>query len=140
LVVQVVQRPPRRVRTTAFWTGKDFSDPVEYDLQGTPCDDVVAGEACSYAHDVQRLFPECRLLADLGVESYLGVPMLDSSGAVVGHLVLMDVRPIADEELKLSVLKIFAARGGVELERQLAEEALRESEERWRSLVANAPD
>jgi PAS domain S-box-containing protein len=140
LVVQGVGRPPRRARAIAFWNGSDFGGPLEYDLQGTPCEDVLQGEACCYSHDVQRLFPDCRILADLGVDSYLGVPIADSSGAVTGQLVVMDQRPVADEELKLSVLKIFAARAGVELERQLAEEALRESEERWRSLVANAPD
>jgi PAS domain S-box-containing protein len=139
-VVQGLGRPPLRARTLAFWNGDDLGGPLEYDLAGTPCEDVLAGEACCYSHDVQRLFPELRMLADLGVESYLGVPMVDSSGSVVGHLWVMDVHPVSDEELKLSVLKIFAARAGVELERQLAEEALRDSEERWRSLVANAPD
>jgi PAS domain S-box-containing protein len=140
MVVQGIGRPARRARTIAFWDGRDFVGPVEYEILGTPCEDVLAGEACCYSHDVQRLFPECKVLADLGVDSYLGVPIADSTGAVVGQLVVMDPRPISDEELKLSVLKIFAARAGVELERQLAEEALRESEERWRSLVANAPD
>jgi PAS domain S-box-containing protein len=139
-VAQGLGHPPTRARTIAFWNGADFGGPVEYDLAGAPCEDVIAGEACCYSHDLQRLFPDLRMLADLCAESYLGVPMLDSSGAVVGHLWVMDVRPVSDEELKLSVLKIFAARAGVELERQLAEEALRESEERWRSLVANAPD
>jgi len=140
LVVQGIGRPARRARTIAFWNGTDFADPMEYDIQGTPCEDVLAGEACCYSHDVQRLFPDFKALADLGVDSYLGVPIADSTGAVVGQLVVMDRRPISDEELKLSVLKIFAARAGVELERQLAEEALRVSEERWRSLIVNAPD
>jgi PAS domain S-box-containing protein len=140
VVVQNPVRPGAPARTIARWAGDDFGSPLEYDLKGTPCEDVMAGEACSYAHDAQRLFPEARILADLGVESYLGVPMLDSGGKVVGLLSVMHDQPVSDEERKLSVLKIFAARAGVELERQLAEEALRESEERWRSLVANAPD
>ncbi|MBI3855759.1 MAG: PAS domain S-box protein, partial [Planctomycetes bacterium] len=139
-VVQGLGRPPRRARTIAFWNGDGFAGPVEYDLADTPCESVIAGEVCCYSHDVQRLFPELRMLADLRAESYLGVPMVDSSGSAVGHLWVMDLRPVSDEELKLSVMRIFAARAGVELERQLAEEALRESEERWRSLVANAPD
>jgi PAS domain S-box-containing protein len=139
-VVQGLGHPARRARMIAFWNGTDFGAPFEYDLADTPCEEVIAGQVCCYTHDLQRLFPQMRLLADLGVESYLGVPMVDSSGSVVGHLCVMDVRSISDEELKLSVLKIFAARAGVELERKVAEEALRESEERWRSLVANAPD
>jgi PAS domain S-box-containing protein len=140
LVVQGIGRPAVRARTIAFWNGSDFAGPVEYEVRGTPCEDVLAGEACCYSHDVQRLFPDFKMLAQLGVDSYLGVPIADSTGAVVGQLVVMDVGPVSDVELKLSVLKIFAARAGVELERQLAEEALRVSEERWRSLVANAPD
>jgi PAS domain S-box-containing protein len=139
-VVRGLGTPPRRVRTLAFWNGGDFAGPIEYDLADTPCESVIGGEVCCYTHDLQRLFPQLKMLTDLGAESYLGVPMVDSTGAVVGHLWVMDVNPVSDVELKLSVLRIFAARAGVELERQLAEEALRESEERWRSLVTNAPD
>jgi PAS domain S-box-containing protein len=128
------------VSTDAFWNGTEFVGPLDRGLAGTPCEDVIHGEACSYGHDVQRLFPQDRLLVELEAESYMGVPIMDSTGDVVGLLSVLDVRPASDEERKLSVLKIFAARAGAELERQRGEEALRESEERWRSLVHNAPD
>jgi PAS domain S-box-containing protein len=140
VVAQRSVRGPGAVTMIAFWNGSGFVEPVERSLAGTPCEDVIQGDACSYGHDVQRLFPQDRLLAELGAECYLGVPILDSSGSVVGVLSVADVRPASDEERKLSILKIFAARAGAELERQQGEEALRESEERWRSLVQNAPD
>jgi PAS domain S-box-containing protein len=140
IVARLREKGADAVHTIAFWNGEGFVSSVERSLPGTPCEDVIEGMAVSYGHDVQRLFPQDRLLADLGAECYLGVPILDSSGTVSGVLSVMDVRPASDEERKLSVLKIFAARAGAELERQLGEDALRESEERWRSLVQNAPD
>ncbi|HLY11265.1 MAG TPA: PAS domain S-box protein, partial [Planctomycetota bacterium] len=140
IVARRSAKDPGSVNTIAFWNGEAFVEPLERGLSGTPCEDVIQGEAYSYGHDVQRLFPQDRLLADLGAECYLGVPILDSSGAVAGLLSVLDVRPASDEERKLSILKIFAARAGAELERQQGEEALRQSEERWRSLVQNAPD
>jgi formate hydrogenlyase transcriptional activator len=118
-------REPGRARVRAFWQDGRLGENFEYDLNGTPCLDVTRGEACWYAEKVQRLFPACRPLADLGVESYLGVPALNSAGEILGHLVVLDDKPLDRGPLWISVLKTFAARAGAELERERADEKLR---------------
>src|SRR5438093_3492168 len=47
----------------------------------------------------------------------------------------MDDKPMEDMEAHLSILRIFAARAGVELERKHAQEALQRSEGRLRTLL-----
>ncbi len=115
----------RKVRTLAFWKGDDFGENFEFDLAGTPCKAVVEGTVSCYARNLQALFPEDRYLADLGVESYLGIPMRDASGRVIGHLAVLDDKPLDEDPRRISVVGIFAARAGAELERKQAEEALR---------------
>ncbi|MFQ5777750.1 MAG: PAS domain S-box protein [Terriglobia bacterium] len=114
-----------RVRTLAFWTGTDFGENVEYDVAGTPCDKVVGGTMCYHPEGAQGLFPRDKDLVELRVEGYLGMPLFDSAGHVLGHLAVMDDKPMGDQPRGLSILKIFAARAGAELERKQAEEALR---------------
>ena len=58
-----------------------------------------------------------------GAESYCGVPLLDSSGACVGHLAIMDDKPMLDGLRGLAILRIFAARARAEIERLHAEAA-----------------
>src|SRR5262245_3247110 len=48
---------PRRVRTLAFYADHQLAPNIEYDLAGTPCENVVARRLCVYPTDVQRLFP-----------------------------------------------------------------------------------
>ncbi len=139
-VSKFVEGNRARVRTLAFWKGDGFLDNFEYDLPHTPCERVLAGEVCLFPEKVQDLFPEHREdLAKLGVESYLAIPVSDRSGTVMGHLAVMDTKPMHDDPRVLSVFKIFGVRAGAELEREQMDAQIKENEERLRDLFDEAP-
>ncbi len=139
-VSKFVEGTRTRVRTLAFWKGDGFLDNFEYDLPHTPCERVLAGEVCLFPEKVQDLFPDHREdLAKLGVESYLAIPVSDRSGAVMGHLAVMDTKPMHDDARVLSVFKIFGVRAGAELERERMDAMLKDNEERLRDLFDEAP-
>jgi PAS domain S-box-containing protein len=127
--------PEDRIRTLAFWKGDGYLDQVEYSLEGTPCTKVIQGETCHYAQDVQKLFPRDQDLTKLGVTSYLAVPLKDPKGRVLGHLVAMDVKPMALTADEIQVFKLFGERAGVEIYRQVIESSLREREETLRAIA-----
>ena len=127
--------PESRIRTLAFWKGDSYIDQVEYSLDGTPCTKVIEGETCHYAQDVQKLFPRDQDLITLGVSSYLAVPLKDPKRKVLGHLVAMDVKPMALTPDEIEVFKLFGERAGVEIYRQVIETSLREREETLRVIA-----
>lgn len=128
------------VRTLAFWAGDRFKDNFEYAIAGTPCEKVLAGELYYCADKVADLFPLHKEdLDQLGVQSYLAIPVTSASGAVLGHLAVMDRKPMELEQLDLSVFKVFGVRAGAELERTQMDAMLKENEERLRDLFDEAP-
>ncbi|WP_204104072.1 MULTISPECIES: PAS domain S-box protein [Spirulina sp. CCY15215] len=129
-ISQCLDPEKTRVRTLAFWQGQDFGDNFEYDLAHTPCESVIQGKVCLYPCDSQKLFPKDEDLVTLNVESYSAIPLNDSGGNILGHLAIMDVKPMTDTRTPELIVRIFAARAGAELERLQAEEALQTSKER----------
>ncbi|MEB3337898.1 MAG: PAS domain S-box protein, partial [Leptolyngbyaceae bacterium] len=119
LVTQFANPSKTRVRTLAFWAGDTFSEATEYDLANTPCQAVLKGTTCYYPRNVQHHFPDDSELAELGAQGYLGIPLIDSDGDILGHLAVLDNQPLEDTSTITLILKIFAARAGAELERQL---------------------
>jgi PAS domain S-box-containing protein len=114
-----------RARVLSFWQGERFVDEeIEYDVTNTPCHNVLQGRICHYAENLQALFPGDAGLVRLQAQSYLGAPMFDAAGAVIGHLAVLDVAPMPDPSQALDVLRIFAARAGAELERLKVEDSL----------------
>jgi len=113
-------------RTRALWMD-GLRPTFEYDVRDTPCMKVTTGQTCLYSHNVRQYFPHIELLAQLNAESFLGVPLWDSARRVIGHMVLVDDKPMSEDPLWISVLQTFATRAGVELEREQAEERLRDA-------------
>jgi PAS domain S-box-containing protein len=128
-----------RASTIALWAKDRIAENLEWTLAGTPCEDVVRGELCHHPSRVRQTFPDDKLLDDWGVESYLGVPLLNPDGDVLGHLAVFDEHSMPEEPRKLLIFRIFAARAAAELARLRLERKLRESEERFRDLYEEAP-
>jgi PAS domain S-box-containing protein len=98
------------------------------------------GKVASHPRDVQRLFPRDRELVELGAESYLGIPVFGASGQAIGHLAILHDKPMEQDDRGVATLKIFAARAGAELQRQRAEQALREMHQFSREIIHGASE
>jgi PAS domain S-box-containing protein len=130
---------PCRARTLGYWKRGEVVANVEWDLRGTPCEDVVSGNLCHHPHGVWRMFPTDRAFVDWRIESYLGVPLRDADGKTLGHLAVFDDRAMPDEPRRLYLFRVFAARAAGELQRLRDRQMLADSEQRFRDLYEEAP-
>jgi PAS domain S-box-containing protein len=110
------------IKTIAVCAAGEIIENFEYPLRDTPCETVVGKALCSYPQGVRQQFPRDRLLAEMGVEGYVGAPLHDSAGRPSGLLVVMARKALGNAEFVERVLRVFAARAAAELERMRAEE------------------
>ncbi len=109
----------KRAKALAFWNGDQFGEKFEFD---------------HYKEGLQSLFPLDKGLADWEAESYLGVPMLDREGRVIGHIAILDDKPMDRDPRAIDLVKIFAARAAAELKRQRAEAELQSALQQVQTL------
>ena len=130
-----------RLRALAFWLGDTFVPDYEYAIEGTPCAPVISELDLFHVPDrVIELFPEDPDLPKLSAVSYMGIPLLDSDRRILGHLAVLDTRPMTEDPRLFDLLRIFANRAVAELRRQRAEDEVREREEKLGLLVDSAMD
>jgi PAS domain S-box-containing protein len=120
LVGELVEPERARIRTLAAWKGGKFVENFEYDLKGAPCGDVVGGGGglTCYPEGLRERFPDNALLRQLGVDSYLGIPLRETTGTVMGSLAVMHDGPMHHLPLAESLLTILSIRAATELERR----------------------
>lgn len=130
-VTECIHGDPPSVRSVAAIRHGQYRESFSYDLVGTPCAQVIDGAVCYYPENLQDLFPR-----EAGSESYLGAPLRSAAGHVIGHLALIDDKPMQRTPDDLTIFEIFAARAGAELERKHMEDALHKSERQLRQVNA----
>jgi two-component system, sensor histidine kinase and response regulator len=124
LVTEIVDEARTRARTLADWGDIITNENQEYLLRDTPTEQVLLGEVFYCPEGIRTRFPHDDHLNTIEAESYLGVPLINSTGNIVGHLAVMDTKVMAFDPGREMILKIFAARAAAELERKQAEDAL----------------
>lgn len=150
LITECANEEKTRVRTISFVDHGTPVENIEYDLDGTPCEIVMTGKDYFCANELEKIFPK-----EKGLQSYVAVPILSpATGEILGHIAALDDKPMTESQNQSSILKIFAARAGSEIERLKSEEKLKqtlqganielqkqlkESEERFRDLFEEAP-
>ncbi len=125
MVSEITDLPESKCRIIAGWNGEEFVSDHPYEVKNTPYHDLLGGMISFYSDGVQDVFPKEIFLKQIGAKSYAGVPFFNSAMEVMGHLVVFDRRAMLDKERTISILRVFAARAGAELERQRAEETIK---------------
>src|SRR3954470_13727048 len=81
-------------RSLAYWEGTGFGEGFSYRFPGTPCQRVAAGHVCAAPTDIQRLYPDDLWLQQIAAVSYVGVPMRNAAGKVLGHIAVLHTEPL----------------------------------------------
>ena len=131
----------RRLRALAFWMDGQWVQDYEVDIAGTPCEQVIdTADLVHFPDRLLELYPKNFDIKAIGAVSYLGMPLKDTDGRILGHLAVIDRRPIPEEPRVLALFNIFAARATAEMRRLRAEKQVREREEKLRRLFDSAMD
>jgi diguanylate cyclase (GGDEF)-like protein/PAS domain S-box-containing protein len=121
LVGELLGAEVAQIRTVAVAVAGVVADNFDYVLSGTPCEGVIREGTQFYAQGLLDAFPTNSMLRQMGVQSYLGVALRGASGQVLGLLAVLDDQPMRDSTLARTLLGVFAARAGAELDRLLSE-------------------
>jgi PAS domain S-box-containing protein len=139
IIGELIEGEEDKVRTIGVCSQGAIADNFTYDLAHTPCEGVIEQGACTYVSGVAEMFPKDVLLKQMKVEGYVGTPLRNSQGRAIGIMVAAYTRPLANAKFVETILQLFSARTAAEIERKRTEEALRQSEERFRVALKNSP-
>ena len=137
LIAEADDPSGKHVRALVCWYDGAFMDePFEYDTEGQPCAVITDYPWVSFPEALTERFPNDTPAVQLGLESYLAVCLRSSENVHLGHIAVLDARPMEAGEEDIAALRIFAARASAELERRNQARALEES----RARVIEAAD
>ena len=141
-VAFVVQCQPGQAapQLMALWPGPAGSELLTAPAEGLPWAGALAGRTEAVCRGASARYPALQAFGAQAFESYLGLPLHDAQGRLLGHIGLLDAKPLADPDEARAFLQIFAARVGDEMQRLRAQAESRESEERLRSTLESTKD
>lgn len=118
---------------SAYGDGNELPS-FECQWADTPCAEVLQQRRlCIYPQGVRQRFSH-PMLEQFEAEAFIGTPLIDSAGHTLGVMGLLNRNAFARPEELGDLLLLFTTRAAVELERKRTSEALRISENHYRTV------
>lgn len=138
LLGELVEGQPA-IMAKAVWDNGTLLRDYYYPLVGTPCLNIIDQKRTQYyPQDIQKHFPTDEDLKTWNVESYLGLPLFNEDHEVIGHIAVLDTKPLDNPVFAENILQLYSSRASAELARYISSRALQESEERYKALFEHA--
>lgn len=102
----------------------ELVDNFEYSLVATPCADISDNSVCIFPKDICNSYPNDQLLIDMNIQGYVGVPLHNSQGELMGIIVALHEKEITNQNMIVTVFELFAGRISAEIERTEKESEL----------------
>lgn len=96
------------IQTLAMVQDGALKPPVRYRISGSPCLESMSREACIYPEGVQDAFPANAMLRQLGAQGYLGMPLRDRHGEIIGVMAALSRRRLCVPKRTREVAAILA--------------------------------
>lgn len=125
LVAELDRGATHTLRTIAMQAHGQPADNLTFALTETPCERLMEGQPCRIASDLQQAYPHSPQLKQLNIDSFMGIPLMDEVGQVIGLLAIMDTKPLPSDLPGEQFLQIFAGRTVAELARRRTEARMR---------------
>jgi PAS domain S-box-containing protein len=139
--VAVFDEQSRALRAVSMKIRDKWVEGFSYTIEGTPCESAIRERRLVHIPDrIVELYASDPALRAHGAVSYLGAPLLDASGRIIGQLAVLDDKPMPAEPRSSAIFQIFASRAAAELRRLGAEQETRQREAQLRRLLDSAMD
>jgi transcriptional regulator with GAF, ATPase, and Fis domain len=127
-----------KAKSLAFLIAGELLPDFEYEIKGTPCETVINNDTLHHVPDnLIEIYPDDPEIKE-GLKkplSYLGVPIKDNSGNIIGNLGVLDCEPMPANPRSLEIFNLFASRATAELQRLKADIQNKEREEKIERLL-----
>ncbi len=125
-----------RVRTLAFLADGVITPNPDYPLAGSMSAEALKrGGTVVFERGVVEQFPRNSEMRRHAIQAYVGAPLYGADGKPIGVLAVANRKPIERGQFWASMIEIFGARAGAEIERERAEALVRRTNESLEAIV-----
>lgn len=113
-----------------FQKGSGKIDNFSYEIEGTPCENVMRKQTCIVPNSASAKYPNDEMLVEAEVQAYLGVPVYSIfDGHIVGSFGAMFTSDLSKDVIddKVAKISILSPRVELELDRHILSKRLEDS-------------